>query len=78
MTTTNDVKAAFSNVANANIDEVDADGLVAEVTVSDKQTGHFFKTLRTNGFDYNAKRLGNRLVAHIEVEEEEGLGDLFR
>lgn len=77
MTSLSDVKTAFASVANANIDEIDADGPYAQVAVSDKQTGAFFKTLRTNDFDFDAKRLGDRLVAHIEIEEEEGLGQLF-
>jgi len=78
MVTTESVRQAFGNVANANIDHIDADGLFAEVTVSDKQAGAFFKTLRENDYDFEAKRLGDRLVAHIEVDDErEGLGNLF-
>lgn len=77
MPTTNDVKAAFGNVANANIEEIDANGLYAQVTVSDQQAGRFFQTLRTSNFDFDAKRLGDRLVAHVPVEEEKGLGELF-
>jgi hypothetical protein len=74
---TSEVRDAFSAVPNSNVEEIDADGTVAQITVSDKQAGNFFQTLRTSGFDFDAKRLGSRLVAHVEVEEEEGLGSLF-
>jgi hypothetical protein len=76
-TTISDVKDTFSAVANTHVEEVDADGLVAQVTVSDKQAGKFFKTLRESEFEFEAKRLGSRLIAHIDIEEEEGLGALF-
>jgi len=77
MVTTSDVESAFAQVANTHIEEVDADGLVAQITVSDKNAGNFFRTLRVNDFDFDAKRLGSRLVAHVDVEEEEGLDSLF-
>jgi hypothetical protein len=75
----NDVTSAFSNVANTKITKVDADGLAAQVTVSDKQAGPFFKTLRVSEFESDAKRVGSRLTAFIPIEEEEkeGLGELF-
>jgi hypothetical protein len=77
MPKTKDVKRAFRAVPNAHVNEVDSDGLYAQVTVSEKQAGRFFQTLRTNDFEFDAKRLGSNLVAHIEVEEPEGLGQLF-
>lgn len=52
-----------------------ADGIRA--TVPESEAGAFFRTMRINGFDFSAKRLGDAIVAHIEAEEEEGLGALF-
>lgn len=77
MTTLKEVKAAFSTVPNAQVSEADVHGRVAEVTVSGNLAGQLYRTLRTNDFEFESKRLGDRLVAHIEVEEEGGLGPLF-
>jgi hypothetical protein len=73
--TISDVRSTFSSVPNSHVEEVDADGQVAQITVSDKQAGPFFETLRTADYEFDAKRLGSRLVAHVEVKE--GLGNLF-
>jgi protein-L-isoaspartate O-methyltransferase len=78
MTTLKEVKAAFRDVPNAEISEADVHGRVAEVTLSGNLAGQLYKTLRTNDFEFESKRLGNRMVAHIEVEEEDdGLAPLF-
>jgi len=75
--TISDVRNSFASIPNVHVDEVDIDGHVANVSASDTYAGDFFKTLRVNGYDFQAKRLGGRLVAHVEIEEEEGLGSLL-
>jgi hypothetical protein len=74
--TTDDVREAFSHLSTAETETSDLAGGI-RVAASDSEAGQFFKTLRTNGFDYTAKRLGDSLVANIEAEESRGLGDLF-
>jgi hypothetical protein len=76
--TISEVRAAFAQIPNAHVDEGDINGTYASVTVSEDQIGHFYRTVRQNGYDFEAKRLGDRLVAHVPVEEEDrGLGELF-
>jgi hypothetical protein len=71
MTTLSEVKTAFEDVPNADISEADVHGRVAEVTVSGNLAGQMYQTLRTADFEWESKRLGKRMVAHIEVEEED-------
>lgn len=73
-----EIESTFAQIPGANTRFLDLEGGYAEITVSEKQAGPLFRELRTNGFDFEAKRLGNRIVAHVPAEQEsEGLGKLF-
>lgn len=75
----NEIESEFANIPGANTRFLNLEGGYAEITVSEKQAGALFATLRRNGFDFESRRIGNRIVAHVpaEEEEEEGLGNLF-
>lgn len=74
--TTADVRDAFDSLRTAETETSDlADGI--RVAVHEDEAGQFFATMRRNNFDAQSRRVGETIVAHIEAEQEEGLGSLF-
>jgi len=78
MVTETDVRQAFSAVPGTDFHTHTLEGNQIQVTVSEKNAGLFYKTLRQSELDFNSKRLGSTLVAQIEIEEQQGLGRLFQ
>ena len=77
MVKASEVRDAFSTVPGSNIDVNSVEGKNVIITASEKQAGNFFRTLRVNDFEFTSRRVDNTLVARIEVEEPEGLGELL-
>ncbi len=75
--TTKDVRDALkANLNSVETENTDLGGGV-RASVSESDVGAFYGLMRREGFDFDSKRIGGTLVAHIYAEEEEGLGQLF-
>ena len=76
-TTTKDVRDALK----ANLSSVETEntelGRGLRAVVAEDEIGAFYGLMRREGFEFSSKRLGDTIVAHIEAEEEQGLGQLF-
>lgn len=70
------------NALNNNLNNVEvensehADGI--RVSAHPAEAGQFFETLRTEGVEFDASRVGGHIVAHIEADVGDSLADLFR
>lgn len=76
-TTTKEVTRTLkSNLDTVETQDTDL-GSGVRATVSESEAGDFFRTLRIEGYDFNSRRLGDTIVAHIEAEEQSSLATLF-
>ena len=65
-----------ANLYNVEVNKSDhADGV--RVSAHPAEAGQLFETFRTEGLDFEASRVGEHIVAHVEAEEAEILGELF-
>ena len=72
-----DVENALNNnLHNVEVEDSDhAGGL--RVSAHPAEAGQFFETLREEGIDFEASRVGGHIVAHIEAEQDDGLAELL-
>lgn len=72
-----DVESALnSKLHNVEVEDSDhANGL--RVSAHPAEAGKLFQTFREEGIEFDASRVGGHIVAHIEAEQNDGLGPLF-
>lgn len=76
MTTAEVVEALENNISGVDTATSDnAGGITAVIPPS--EIGNFFATVRGEGFDYEASRVGGNLHVEIPAEEAGGLASLF-
>jgi hypothetical protein len=76
LTTTDVLDALDSNLDTAEVNRSDlANGV--RVAVDAAEAGLFYKSLRELDADFNSRRVGDSIVAHIEAEEGDLLRELF-
>jgi hypothetical protein len=69
--------ALNNNLNNVEVENSDhAGGL--RVSAHPAEAGKFFETLREEGIEFDASRVGGHIVAHIETDVGNSLPDLFR
>jgi nitrate reductase NapAB chaperone NapD len=69
--------ALNNNLNNVEVENSDhAGGL--RVSAHPAEAGRFFETLREEGIEFDASRVGGHIVAHIEANKQDTLADLFR
>jgi hypothetical protein len=76
---TDDVRDSLDHLSTVEFETSDnANGV--RVAVAEEDIGHFWQAVRVNNLQgaTTSKRIGDSLVAHIEAEESNSLGDLFR
>jgi len=73
-----DVENALNqNLHNVEVESSDhADGL--RVSAHPAEAGKLFRTLREESIEFEASRVGEHIVAHVEAEQSTGLNNLFR